>query len=104
MVRKFAFLIAGLLVLTLLLPSTGAAQTACENRDKIAKTLKKDYAEMPVSAGLDNAGRMIEVFASDKGSWTILMTMPSGVSCLLATGKDWMHRGLEAVKDKGIPL
>ena len=59
-------------------PGAAQAQMACEARDKIASTLKKDYSEMPISAGLDSAGRMIEVFASHEGSWTILMTMPTG--------------------------
>jgi hypothetical protein len=104
MVRKTFLTLAGVFILALLASSAGQAQMACENRDKIAKTLKQDYAEAPVSAGLDTAGRMIEVFASTTGSWTILMTLPSGVSCLLATGKNWTHRGIEAVKDKGIPL
>ena len=65
------------LIGAILTPSATQSQTACEARDKITSALKKDYAELPVSAGLDNAGRMIEVFASNEGSRTILLTMPS---------------------------
>ncbi len=85
-------------------PSVAQAQMACEARDKITSTLKKDYAEMPVSAGLDNAGRMIEVFASNDGSWTILITTPTGVSCLLATGESWMRREIKNLKESGLLL
>jgi len=85
-------------------PSAAQSPMACEVRDKITSTLKKDYAELPVSAGLDNAGRMIEVFASNEGSWTILMTMPTGVSCLLATGENWVRRELKNLKKSGIQI
>ena len=108
MVRKSIITFTTLVVVLLLgsIPSPGMAQSqmACEARDKITKTLKSDYAEMPISAGLDNAGRMIEVFASNEGSWTILLTMPTGVSCLLATGESWMRRELKNLKNSGIQL
>ena len=36
--------------------------------------------------GRNNA--MVEVFASEEtGSWTILVTMPTGVTCLVASGE-----------------
>ncbi|MEL0106777.1 MAG: hypothetical protein ACO3MW_01765 [Rhodospirillales bacterium] len=100
MVRFSVFVISMLIAVLLAGPfsSPAAAQMACETRAKITKTLKKDYSELPVSAGLDNAGRMIEVFASKKGSWTILITMPTGVSCLMATGESWVRRELKDLK------
>lgn len=99
MVRIMIFLfIAAVLVGSFTSPVSAQNQMACEMRAKITKTLKKEYAELPISAGLDNAGRMIEVFASEKGSWTILITMPTGVSCLMATGESWMRRELEKLK------
>ena len=100
----FSSVIAVLLTGMFVAPAPAQAQLACETRDKIAKTLKQDYAETPVSAGLDNDGRMIEVFASHEGSWTILLTMPTGVSCLLATGKNWTRREIKNLKESGIHL
>ena len=109
MVHKSIVTLSTLIIVALLMglipsPSVAQAQMACEARDKITSTLKKDYAEMPVSAGLDNSGRMIEVFASNNGSWTILITLPSGVSCLLATGESWMRREIKNLKESGIQL
>jgi len=97
-------LFAVLLVSLLTLPAVAQAQMACEKRAKTTKTLKREYAEMPVSAGLDNAGRMIEVFASTEGNWTILMTMPTGVSCLMATGENWMRREIKNITKSGARL
>ena len=44
--------------------------------------------------GLASNGGVLEVLSSTSGStWTILVTMPNGVSCMIAAGE-----GLEVVK------
>ena len=40
--------------------------------------------------GLMADGRVLEVLASDNGSWTIIVTKATGESCGLASGKAWM--------------
>ncbi len=32
---------------------------------------------------------MLEVFVSDSGTWTVVVTDPEGVSCVLAAGQSW---------------
>ena len=40
--------------------------------------------------GLTSTGSMLEVLTSPAGgSWTVIMTMPNGVSCLVAAGENW---------------
>ncbi len=40
--------------------------------------------------GLANNGGVIEVLSSGSGNtWTIIITMPNGVTCLLAAGEGW---------------
>jgi hypothetical protein len=34
-------------------------------------------------------GNIVELFTSEKGSWTLLLTLPTGVSCLIAAGDNW---------------
>ena len=63
------------------------AQIVCGERAKVAEALKKGHAESPVSMGLSSLGAVVEVFASANGSWTIVMTRPNGMSCLLAAGE-----------------
>jgi len=66
------------------------AQSApCDARAKVLSTLEGKYSETPTSLGLASNGAMIEVLTSEKGSWTILTTMPNGLSCLIAAGKYW---------------
>ncbi|MCH7833031.1 MAG: hypothetical protein IIC55_09200 [Proteobacteria bacterium] len=51
--------------------------------------MKKSYAEAPVSMGVTMGGGVIEVYASAEGTWTLVITQPNGMSCLIAAGQDW---------------
>lgn len=66
-----------------------AAQRACHKYDRIAQHLEKKYSETPTSRGLQTNGNLLQVFASESGSWTIVTTSPSGIACILAAGKAW---------------
>ena len=43
--------------------------------------------------GLVSNGSILEVLASKDGSWTISVTRPDGMSCVVAAGEAWedMH-------------
>ena len=71
------------------LPSTAETRLVCGPRGDVVAGLKQKYAEEPVSMGLASNGTVIEVFASEAGTWTILMTHPNGLSCLLTAGENW---------------
>jgi len=81
--------------------TAGMAQAqgaSCANRDTIVERLATKYGETRQSAGLNQNNGMVEVFASeDTGTWTILVTMPTGMSCLMAAGKAW--QGLADLED-----
>ncbi|QUJ76883.1 hypothetical protein KDD17_02145 [Sulfitobacter albidus] len=69
-----------------------AAQSArnCAPRDVVVERLATGYGETRQSVGLGANNAMVEVFASEEtGSWTILITAPSGVSCLVASGQSF---------------
>jgi len=68
----------------------GHAQMACAARDQAAKNLNAVHQEAPVAAGVAENGFLIEVFASPQSTFTILITRPDGVSCLIATGDGWI--------------
>ena len=75
----------------ILAPTTADAQAtmACGLRGSLVSVLEKIYSERPVSAGIDNSGALIEVFASESGTWTIIVTNQGGMSCLMAAGESW---------------
>ncbi len=67
-----------------------AQGASCADRNLIVERLSTKYGETRQSAGLNQNNGMVEVFASnDTGTWTILVTMPNGTSCLMAAGKAW---------------
>ena len=66
-----------------------AAQAACGERAFILKNLERTHSEMPQAMGLSTEGTVIEVLVSSAGSWTILITYPNRLTCLVATGAYW---------------
>ncbi len=81
-------MLLGLLVLPLSLPAK--AQNICTARTEVLEHLGSNYSEAPVAMGLANNGGVIEVLSSGSGkTWTIIITMPNGVTCLLAVGVSW---------------
>ena len=89
----FRWVGATLLVLALLAPAaSAAAQTLCTNeRTAVIEQLKSRYQEIPTAMGLASDGSVLEILASKLGSWTILVTRPNGLACVVATGDAWEH-------------
>ena len=70
--------------------SQNASRPVCAERDVIVATLATRYGETARSIGLGPGNRVVEVFASEEtGTWTITVTMPSGVTCLVAAGRNF---------------
>ena len=95
--------IVGLLTVNLAAPGAQAQQTGplCDARTTVLSELNGNYAEKPSAMGLAKNGTVVEVLRSEGGSWTIIMTAPNGVSCLLATGEYWQ---VVVTKADGIPM
>lgn len=63
---------------------------ACVKRTELIKHLEAKYHEAPAAVGLADNGSLLEVFASKSGeTWTVTVTMPNGISCMVATGQQW---------------
>jgi hypothetical protein len=63
---------------------------ACVKRADLIKHLEAKYHEAPAAVGLADNGSLLEVFASKSGeTWTVTVTMPNGISCMVATGQQW---------------
>lgn len=91
MVRYMTAIVGALLIGWTAFPPEVQAQAVCGERAEVASNLAKGHSETPVSMGLASNGAVIEVFASDSGTFTIIMTLPTGVSCLMAAGEDWQE-------------
>ncbi len=70
--------------------ATAQQQPACTERTDVLDHLANQYAESPVAMGLANNGGVIEILSSKAGkSWTIILTMPNGMTCMIAAGESW---------------
>lgn len=75
----------------------------CGPRDAVLAQLAGKYAETRRSIGRAGDQAVMEVFASaSTGTWTILVTLPNGASCLVASG-DGFEAVVEDLPAKGDP-
>jgi hypothetical protein len=86
---RFRFSSLLLVAATVLSATPSVAQTACGDRAKFIETLSRKFDEMPSAFGIAGQKNLIELFVSKSGSWTMLMTRPSGMACIIATGQSW---------------
>ncbi|MCH8913051.1 MAG: hypothetical protein IIA33_05725 [Planctomycetes bacterium] len=91
-------LVASLLVLA----GAAQAQRLCLPHEDAVQRLKQHHGETAQGLGLGTRGQSVtELFVSDWGSWTILVTRTNGLSCIAASGEDWtvMEGELAAVEE-----
>ncbi len=89
---------AGLILAT----HAGFAGPACAVRSKVVGHLAETFSETRKGIGMASNNAVLEVFTSESGSWTITVTLPSGMTCLLATGQGWEARA-DALPARGDP-
>ncbi|MDP3938206.1 MAG: hypothetical protein Q8R92_08710 [Deltaproteobacteria bacterium] len=69
---------------------SGAAQAAvCMSRDDMTGYLASKFNETQRHVGLVMGRSIMEIWRSDKGTWTIVMTNVRGVSCIVGAGEGW---------------
>lgn len=78
-------------------PFAAAAQQNCGPTDQVAEFLATQHGESVVGAGIadDNMSLVMTWANPESGSWTITVTVPSGATCLVASGTDWEIRAPE---------
>ena len=76
--------------------NAAAAQPQCDQRDSVLQILEQKYKEAPVALGVTHNGGLVEVLSTGNGTtWSIIVTTPQGMSCLVAAGEGW--RAMEQV-------
>ena len=93
-----AALVGAVLLFGCAAPASG--QTVCGDRAEIVAKLESRYQEFATAVGISE-NNIVELFLSESGSWTILLSFPTGTTCLIAAGEEW-----QAVpeKPKGVTL
>ena len=70
------------------------AQPQCAPRDALLEQLESASGEVPAGSGVIHGGALLEiVMTPDGATWSMVLTSPGGISCLVATGEGWRWRG-----------
>ncbi len=70
-------------------PALAQETPTCVKRSDLLNHLATNFDESPVAMGLTTSGKVLEVVVSAGGSWTIIITTPSGISCGIVSGESW---------------
>lgn len=63
---------------------------SCTDRTSALTHLAKKYSEAPVAIGLASNGGVVEVLSEPAGStWSIIITIPHGMACIVVSGEHW---------------
>ncbi len=77
-----------ILAAALLFPAAAPAQSLpCAARERVLAFVIDQRGEVRLATGEAAQGASIELFASESGTWTLLLNLPDGRSCLLANGE-----------------
>lgn len=82
-----------LALLACLIAAPAVAQDGppCGPRDGIVAALSQQFGEEPAGMGISDEGPVMEVFANARtGTWTALVSDPSGQSCIIEYGEGWL--------------
>ena len=82
--------LAGLILLpTLARAAPRAAPPQCAEHDAVATALSRQFSEQPHAIGLAQDATVMELYASPAGTWTLTVTLPTGMTCLVASGDNF---------------
>ena len=83
--------IAAAILACLALP-VNAHTLFCLPREHLIAGLESRFGERPEHVGFQG-DTMVETWVSDNGGFTVLITRPSGLSCIIASGENWRSFG-----------
>jgi len=67
-------------------------QMVCSKRDGLIERLYKSHEEIPFAKGTEGKPIrfVLEILLNpETGTWTVLRSLPNGVSCFVAVGDNW---------------
>ena len=81
---------AAALAAALPVSSASAQSMMCTKRVNLLKELNGKYQEYRQGLGITAANKgAMEFYVSETGTWTIIMSLTNGNSCIVAAGHSW---------------
>ena len=73
-------------------PAPAAAQDLCMAHEDALAWLQEEFGEQVIGRGLtDNGQALFEILVSKDGSWSLLVSLAGGSSCVVASGQNWQR-------------
>jgi hypothetical protein len=94
MSKDFEFMLHALFIgfacILLLTQMAHSSALNCLERADMVEQLASKHGEIHQSIGLTSSGQILETFAHlETGTWTILLSLPNGKSCFMASGSNY---------------
>ena len=87
--KRFMIALIGVSFTALLAAPASSAENICGKRDEIVSRLESGYQEYNSAMGMSTNGGLVELYTSENGTWTLMLSQPNGASCLIAAGENW---------------
>lgn len=87
--KMFANVALAAALLVVLAGPSAAQAGRCGTRKAIVAVLAKQFSEKRHALGLVTNQLLMELFVSQKRTWTLLASSPNGTSCIVASGQSW---------------
>lgn len=69
---------------------TGHTMARCMPFQEMSDQLKDVFGEQPTAMGLSEEGRRVyQIFVSEAGTWTLVVTYTNGSTCIASSGSGW---------------
>ena len=79
------------LLLLALMTTPALAAPQCGVTADVVTALAMNYGEVLQASGLAQDNTVMGLYASpETGTWTLTVTLPNGMTCLVAAGQDYM--------------
>lgn len=72
----------GAFALSAMIAQPAAAHHVCKEYGQMGDALKSIYGERLVSSSKEEKNRRLEFWVSKKGTWSLVLVLPNGRSCL----------------------
>lgn len=89
----FVALVVAFLVFLVMLVQPAKAAPQCDAYERVTTLLADQYGEALMGGGIAGASALMQLWAHPDGStWSIVLVLPDGQACLMASGKDWTNQ------------
>ncbi len=66
-----------------------AQPPSCMSHDGADDKLRSEYGEKILGHGVSKDGTLVEIYLAPSGTFTVIKTTPSGLSCVVDFGEGW---------------